>query len=122
MQHVEPHSIQAFDFFGIAIHDLTAAVGAKSASVARIGVPPGASHERARSRKCDKYYVGLSGRLRFFVGGRAIDLEPQALLLIEQGEWFEYANQENEAAEVLLIHVPPFDLEAEEFAGPDERP
>jgi hypothetical protein len=35
--------------------------------------------------------------------------------VIKAGEWFSCANNGNKERKLLLIHVPPFDLGAEEF-------
>ena len=40
----------------------------------------------------------------------------QDLLLIPKNEWFDYRNDQAETARLLLIHIPSFEIEAEEFA------
>jgi mannose-6-phosphate isomerase-like protein (cupin superfamily) len=116
MWHLDSRAVAPFDFSGLEIRDLTAGLRAASASAAHIRVPPGAEHAPARSHRCDKYYLGLVGSVDFRVGDDAVTLYPHAVLFIEKGEWFAYANQGEQAAELFLLHVPPFDLEAEELA------
>ncbi|MEK7764630.1 MAG: cupin domain-containing protein, partial [bacterium] len=65
--------------------------------------------------RSDKYYVGLEGAVTFQVEGRAQTLQASELLLISKGEWFSYTNATDREARLLLVHVPPFDLGAEEF-------
>ena len=38
------------------------------------------------------------------------------LLFIPKNEWFDYRNDQEETARLLLMHIPPFEIEAEEFA------
>lgn len=114
MSHIVYRNIIPFDFRGLQIREL-APKELKSVSVAEIQVPPGARHETARSTKCDKLYIGVEGTVLFRVENRASRLEPGDLLLIRKNEWFDYGNDGDKTAKVILIHVPPFDLECEEF-------
>src|SRR2546429_434355 len=115
MYHVERNSVRSFDFSGIEIHDLTAESDGNGASVAFLRVPPGAEHAPARSHRCEKYYVALAGSPDFRVGDQRVQLSRENLLVIEKTECFANVNRGNETAELLLMHVPPFDLQAEEF-------
>ena len=54
--------------------------------------------------------------MSFWVEGRDVALGSKDLLLIRKNEWFDYRNDSQETARLLLIHIPPFEIEAEEFA------
>ncbi len=54
--------------------------------------------------------------MSFRVEGQDVALDNQDLLLIPKNEWFDYRNDNAETARLLLLHIPPFDIEAEEFA------
>jgi len=103
-----------FDFKGLQIRELTPE-DMKGASVAEIEVAVGVSHPRARSSKCDKLYVCIEGAVSFQVEGEPVALVPKDVLFIPKNTWFSYKNQTTETARLLLVHVPGFDLEAEEF-------
>ena len=114
MDYIKLQNLMPFDFMGLEIRD-SGLESLTSASVALINVPPGASHAKAKSTKSDKLYTCLSGTLVFTIDGARIEIEPFGLLVIPQGEWFEYGNQGENTATVLLVHVPPFDLASEVF-------
>ncbi len=103
-----------FDFNGLQIAELTPD-GLDLASVAEITVPPGVQHDRARSTKCDKLYVCVEGEVSFNVGDESARLAPTDVLSIPKNEWFDYRNDGQAAARLLLVHIPPFDLECEQF-------
>lgn len=114
MLHVSLRDIDAFDFQGLKICDYTPG-GAESASVAVVEIPPGASHRTARSARSDKFYFCVRGQVAFEVAGQPVTLNPSDLLVISRMEWFSYRNGGDSDAHLLLMHVPPFDLDAEEF-------
>ena len=114
MLHIRPAQLEPFDFGGLLITDLTAGASL-SASVAQIDIPPGAVHPRAKSTKSDKYYFCTSGSVEFTCEGQETNLLSPGLLVIPANEWFEYRNESNETACLLLVHVPPFDLSCEVF-------
>ncbi len=87
-----------------------------SASIALVQVKPGASHGRTCSTRSDKYYYVLNGLVEFEVGRIAYWLAQGDLLCIAKDEWFDYRNQGPEMATLLLVHTPPFKLDAEQFA------
>lgn len=105
---------QPFDFDGLTIRDYTA--GQKtSSSLAIIEVTAGARHQRAYSKRSDKYYYLVSGKLQFTVGGTLCVLEEGDFCLIEKGQHFSYENASMEKATLLLFHTPSFDLDSEVF-------
>ena len=107
-------NVTPFDFRGLQIRDLTRE-SVPSASVAQIEVAPGIAHSKAKSIKSDKLYLCVDGTLIFMVDGKRIEVEPTDLLVIQKNEWFEYGNESSKTATLLLIHIPPFDLESEVF-------
>ena len=92
------------------------------ASFAQIMVPQGTAHPRAKSTRSDKLYVGIDGVVLFLVEGNPVSLEPMDLLVIHQGEWFEYHNASDSGATLLLIHVPCFDMASEVFLENETEP
>ena len=115
MLHVKPDEVEQFDFGGLLILDFTAGTSL-SASLAHIEVPPGAVHAKAKSTKCDKYYFCTGGSVAFTGEGLQVQLASSNLLVIPANEWFEYTNATSDTARLLLVHVPPFDPDAEVFA------
>lgn len=111
---VRKHDVAPIDFDGLAIHDYTAGWDT-SASLAVIHVPPGARHAEAWSRRSDKYYYILAGRLSFVLDGEAYQFEAGDFCLVRQGIRFSYENRTAESTSLLLLHAPSFDLGAEEF-------
>ena len=103
-----------FDFDGLQIRELTPE-GLQEASVAEVEVAPGVSHKLARSTKSDKLYVCIAGSVTFWEGDKKLQLGVGDLVLIRTGEWFKYENETEEVARLILVHIPPFDLQCEEF-------
>jgi len=61
--------IDSIGFEGLHILDYTAGRETRS-SIAEITVPPGARHRKAWSRRSDKYYFTISGKVEFIVEGK----------------------------------------------------
>ncbi len=114
MSHVMYRSIVPFDFYGLQIRELTPD-SLKTASVAEIEIVPGAKHDTARSIKSDKIYICTEGKVRFIVDKKPVVLKPTDLLFIEKGKWFSYSSGSTKTSRVILIHIPPFDGENEQF-------
>ena len=119
MWQQDRQSVAPFDFEGLRIRVLTPS-NLSSGSIAEIEVPPGSRHRPARSTLSDKYYIGLDGTVSFMVGDKRVSLSSRQVLVIERNEWFTYYNDQKIEAHMLLIHVPPFELEREEIR--DELP
>jgi mannose-6-phosphate isomerase-like protein (cupin superfamily) len=102
------------DFGGLSILDYTADADLGS-SLATIDVPPGASHAKAWSRNSDKYYFVIHGGVRFMVGDEITDLAAGDFCFVRRGTVFSYENVNGEAAGLLLVHTPAFELAAEVF-------
>lgn len=107
-------SLDSIDFEGLEILDYTAGLEASS-SLAEIAVPPGVRHRTAWSKRSDKYYYAISGKVEFNVDGKAFDLAAGDACVVTKGQRFSYKNGEREAARLLLIHTPDFDLGSEVF-------
>lgn len=111
---IERDSLRPFDFEGLEIRDYTAGMEVSS-SVAEITVPAGARHRRAWSKRSDKYYYMLEGRLSFTLGAETLDLTVGDCCIVRKGSRFSYRNPTSEPARVLLVHTPSFDLAEEVF-------
>ena len=83
--------------------------------MAEIEVPPGAAHALSWSKRSDKLYAVTEGSLRFVVDDETADLEAGDFCLVPQGRRFRYSNRSDAPARLILVHQPPFDLDAEVF-------
>ena len=115
MSHVIYKNIIPFDWRGIKIRELTPS-DIKYASVAEIEVQSGIKHDTARSMRSHKIYICIEGKVVFHLENKEVILEPKDILVIPKKEWFDYQNKDPKTARLLLIHVPPFSLESEEFS------
>ncbi len=111
---IERESLKSFEFFGLEIRDYTAGLEGSS-SMAEIKVPAGARHERAWSKRSDKYYYVIEGRLNVIVDNQVLDLSTGDVCIIHQGTRFSYENQTGEATKLLVVHTPSFELAEEIF-------
>lgn len=111
---IERESLNAVEFDGLVIRDYTAGRGGSS-SMAEILVPAGAQHKRAWSKRSNKYYYVVDGRLSFIVENQFFDLSTGDVCIILQGERFSYENKSGEIAKLLLVHTPSFELAEEVF-------
>ena len=111
---IREKSAQVIDFDGLKILDYTANRDISS-SFAIITIPPGGEHAEAWSKRSDKYYYVISGRILFILEGEKFDLAPGDFCLVAQGQRFSYKNPTQEPARLVLVHTPGFDLESEVF-------
>ena len=111
---VKSEAAKEVSFEGLAIRDYTPDHD-HSSSLAIVQVPPGAKHRRARSRRSDKYYYVIEGKIRFILGADEDHLEKGDFCLVPKGEPFGYRNDTQGMAILLLFHTPSFDLSAEVF-------
>jgi len=114
VRHVSYSNLAPYDFKGLKIKELTPD-DLTSASVAEVEINPGVKHKMARSLKSDKIYICIEGEIAFHVESEYIRMEPGDLLFIQRDEWFSYQNDKDNISRVILVHVPPFDLESEQF-------
>lgn len=111
---IKHDSVESFDFDGLEIFDYTANKDTGS-SLAVVRVPPGGRHQKAWSKRSDKYYYVLSGKVRFVVDETSYDLETRDFCLVSREQRFSYKNETDEISSLLLVHSPSLDLEAEIF-------
>ena len=111
---VRRRALQPIDFAGLQIFDYTADAKHGS-SLAVIDVPPGATHAEAWSRRSDKYYLVVAGRLDITLQGERFELGAGDFCLVAQGARFSYANRDASPAQLVLVHTPSFELESEVF-------
>lgn len=107
-------SLSSVDFGGLKILDYTQGRDSLS-SIAQVAVPQGGKHPQAWSRGSDKYYVVISGSVRFTIDGEGSDLNTGDCCVIPKGHHFSYENITKRSAKLLLIHTPPFRLDDEVF-------
>ena len=111
---VRKKALTAIDFDGLAIYDYTAGQ-TSSSSFAVIHVPSGGRHAEAWSKRSDKYYHVTGGQVQFALDGVECALTAGDFCLVRQGQRFWYENRAAEAATLILVHTPSFDLASEVF-------
>jgi len=114
---IKRESVTPTDFEGLEIRDYTDD-RTSSSSVAEITVPARARHRRAWSKRSDKYYFGLQGKLSFTIDDRVVEVAAGDLCIIRRGDRFSYENCSDEVATVLLVHTPSFELSQEILDDP----
>jgi mannose-6-phosphate isomerase-like protein (cupin superfamily) len=112
---VTRESLRPILFDGLRIFDYTA-TGDVSSSLAVIEVPSNARHATAFSKRSDKYYLVTKGEVRFVLEGKEVRLGPGDFCYVRCGQRFSYSNDLSEAAMLVLVHTPRFNLENEVFA------
>lgn len=110
----EKHDVAPARFGSLCVRDYWQGESL-SASVALIEVDSGAAHPRALSHLSDKYYFVVTGHVEFTVGTTQGLLGPGDTAHIPKETPFSYRNMMASSAELLLVHVPPFDADEEEF-------
>jgi mannose-6-phosphate isomerase-like protein (cupin superfamily) len=111
---VKQRSVDPIDFDGLQILDYTSKMDSRS-SFAVITVPPGTAHAESWSKRSDKYYYVVSGRLDFTLDGQSQVLSAGDFCVVPQGRHFSYLNRELKEAKICLVHTPCFDLNSEVF-------
>lgn len=106
--------VPPIDFDGLRIVDYTAG-RVTGSSLAEIAVPAGVRHKTSWSKRSDKYYYVVEGTVRFVVGDQEADLSAGDVCVVRQGERFAYSNPGSDAARLILVHTPGFDLASEVF-------
>ena len=110
-------SMSPIDFNGLRILDYTAGYDDVESSVAVIEVPPSARHAEAWSKRSDKYYLIVSGEVRFVLDGVPSDLAAGDFCFVRHGRRFSYSNDRAEPATLFLVHTPSFRMDDEVFVG-----
>ncbi|MBN2224991.1 MAG: cupin domain-containing protein, partial [Deltaproteobacteria bacterium] len=104
----------AIDFDGLSIFDYTSNCTEKS-SFAVINVPPDVSHRLSWSKRSDKFYYVMDGKIDFMVNGETYILNKGDLGIVKKGDKFRYKNDSNEPVLLILVHTPGFELDEEVF-------
>lgn len=103
-----------FDFDGLKITDYTANITGSS-SFATITVPPGVSHAVSWSKRSDKYYFVVKGKIFFMVDGEEFTLDDGDFCIVKKGQKFRYRNDSDGDVKMVLVHTPSFAIEYEVF-------
>ena len=111
---IRQESVPVLDFDGLQILDYTADLASNS-SLAHILVPPDVRHTLSWSARSCKYYYVLSGALHFWLDQEQTVLKTGDVCIVPIGTRFRYENRSDTPVELLLIHTPSFQLDAEVF-------
>ena len=108
------NSVKPIDFEGLKIFDYTNDLDSSS-SFAVIEVPPNISHVKSLSKRSDKYYYIIKGKLQFTLDDDEFELSEKDLCVVHKGKQFSYRNETKEPTILILFHTPSFDLDSEVF-------
>ena len=111
---IKQNEIKPIEFDGLQIFDYTANQDTQS-SFAEITVPSGISHKISWSKRSDKTYYVIQGKVDFSIGEEQKQLSSGDVCIIPKGIRFSYINQGTEEAKLILVHTPSFQLESEVF-------
>jgi mannose-6-phosphate isomerase-like protein (cupin superfamily) len=111
---IKENEVEQFDFDGLKIKDYTATLNEHS-SFATISVVPQISHKLSWSKRSDKYYYILAGKINFIINDKEYVLSNGDLCIIKNGEKFKYKNESHEIVKMILVHTPNFILDQEVF-------
>ena len=92
----------------LTIIDYTAGEQTRT-SIAEITVAPSVKQRRAWSRRSEKYYNVVSGRVQFPIEAEVFDLAAGDTCIIVQGQRFAYHNMGDQSARLVLVHTPSID-------------
>jgi len=111
---VKQCTLDPINFDGLLIMDYTSRLDSGS-SFAVITVPPGTAHEESWSKRSDKYYYVVTGKIEFILDGEQHVLSAGDFCMVLQGQHFSYLNRELKEAQICLVHTPTFDFKSEVF-------
>jgi len=111
---IKENEAEQFDFDGLKITDYTAKLDENS-SFATISVLPQISHKLSWSKRSNKYYYIIAGRINFIINDKEYVLSNGDLCVVKKGEIFRYKNDSNEIVKMILVHTPNFKLDQEIF-------
>ena len=94
---VKQSSVDPIDFDGLQILDYTAKLDSRS-SFAVITIPSGTAHTESWSKRSDKYYYVVTGRVEFRLDGQQQVLSAGDFCVVPQGQHFSYLNRELEGS------------------------
>jgi mannose-6-phosphate isomerase-like protein (cupin superfamily) len=111
---IRKEEINPINFSGLSLYDYTSKCKEKS-SFAVINVPINVGHQLSWSKRSDKFYYILEGKLTFTINDENHVLNKGDFCIIKKGEKFKYKNNFNGAASLILVHTPNFLLNEEVF-------
>lgn len=111
---IKENAVEQFDFDGLKISDYTAKKDLNS-SFATISVHPQISHKLSWSKRSDKYYYIIAGKINFIINDKEYVLSNGDLCVIKKGEKFKYKNNSDGIVKMILVHTPNFKLDQEVF-------
>ena len=111
---IKENEVEQFDFDGLKIMDYTAKKDVNS-SFATISVYPQISHKLSWSKRSDKYYYIIAGKVNFIINDKEYVLSNGDLCVIKKGEKFKYKNNSDGMVKMILVHTPNFKLDQEVF-------
>ena len=111
---IKENEVEQFDFDGLKITDYTAKLDENS-SFATISVLPQISHKLSWSKRSNKYYYIITGKINFIINDKEYVLSNGDLCVIKKGEKFKYKNSSNKIVKMILVHTPNFKLDREVF-------
>jgi mannose-6-phosphate isomerase-like protein (cupin superfamily) len=111
---IRKEEINAINFNGLRIFDYTSKCNEKS-SFAIINVPPNTNHQLSWSKKSDKFYYIINGKIDFTINNDNYILNNGDFCIIKKGNKFKYKNNYNETVSLILVHTPAFELNEEVF-------
>jgi mannose-6-phosphate isomerase-like protein (cupin superfamily) len=111
---IRENEAKQFDFDGLKMTDYTGGLD-EGSSFAIVGVLPQVGHKISWSKRSDKYYYILTGKINFTVNDKDFSLLKGDLLIIKKGEKFKYQNNSSEIVKMILVHTPGIKLDQEVF-------
>jgi len=111
---IKENAVEQFDFDGLKISDYTAKKDLNS-SFATISVHPQICHKLSWSKRSDKYYYIIAGKINFIINDKEYVLSNGDLCVIKKGEKFKYKNNSDGIVKMILVHTPNFKLDQEVF-------
>ncbi len=111
---VKKEQAKKIDFDGLNILDYTSECN-ESSSFATIKVLPNVRHKLSWSKRSDKYYYIIEGKIQFTIDNESIVLKQGDFCIIKKGSKFSYHNDSNSVVMLMLVHTPCFDLNEEVF-------
>ena len=111
---IKKEQADKIDFDGLNILDYTSGIN-ESSSFATIKVPQNVKHKVSWSKRSDKYYYIIEGKIKFTIDNKIVVLKQGDFCIIKKGSKFYYHNMSDSVAMLILFHTPNFDLNEEVF-------
>jgi mannose-6-phosphate isomerase-like protein (cupin superfamily) len=111
---IKHEEVEPIEFDGLKILDYTADQEISS-SIAEIIIPVGVGHKLSWSKRSEKYYYLVRGKVSFTVNDETSILSSGDVCIVPKGKRFYYKNVGSSEVKLVLMHTPNFKLECEEF-------